>query len=559
MIKNMKVKTFIILSFLWILIILVILGSMSIFFMQRLANQTIDFYDGPHSIQVQLAEIQTDMANIGSAIKEAIAYKTDEKTQETTELLSGYLEQMNTRITYVKEHFDGDTSLITAADEAVAAWLAANDKIRGHMEKDQYDEALKVFQTEYLPAEDNMITSVSKISDYADSVTKSYYDTAKRSKVISLVVIIFMVVVAVALAVSVCIVMIKSIMIPLRKVQSVADAMSRGELNVAIDYESKNEFGELVQSIRRTTETVSAYVADIDGILNQMANQNMNIEIQQDYIGDFSPIKTSLERITLTLNSTISQIRDCSEQVAGGAEQVSSSSSILSQGASEQATTVEEISNNLEAVTENIQKNAAYTEETKALADHVGSQLEQGNAQMKELLDAISNINSASDQIAKIIKTIEDIAFQTNILALNAAVEAARAGVAGKGFAVVADEVRNLAGKSAEAAKSTTELIQNSIKAVQEGTEIAGSTAQTLESVVTGTVSIIGKVSQIAESSEEQAGAMAQVNSSMSQISQVVQTNSATAEETAAISEELSGQSQTLENLVFAFQLKDLR
>lgn len=556
MIKNIKIKTFLIISFSWILALMIMLGSASLFFSGRLATQTIDFYESPHTIQLEVSEIRIDMEEIASEIKNAMVYRTAEQTAKTTEMVSKSLDDMNRRIEVVESLFSGDASLLANADQAVQAWLAENDKLRSLMEKEEYDEAIQVFETSYLAAEASVQEAVIKVSDAAQEITLEYYETAKRSKRISLVVISAVVAVSVITTILACSSILRSIAIPLLKVRKAAEAMARGDLKHHVGFEGKNEFGQLAECMDKTVDTLSEYVEDISSVLGKISNKDMTAEVTGAYIGDFAPIKASLEKISHTLNQAMTEISESAELVSAGAEQVAASSQILSQGASEQASSATELSSNISEISSNVRQTADYTEQTNDLVSQVGSQLEHGNQQMDEMLSAMNEINSASDQIAKIIKTIEDIAFQTNILALNAAVEAARAGEAGKGFAVVADEVRNLAGKSADAAKSTAVLIQNTIGAVENGTRIADGTAKTLVTVVSGAHQITDMVSRLASMAEEQAAYLEQVNGAVKQITDVVQTNSATSEECAATSEEMSGQAQALKTLVSHYKIK---
>ncbi|MEG2088308.1 MAG: methyl-accepting chemotaxis protein, partial [Angelakisella sp.] len=264
----------------------------------------------------------------------------------------------------------------------------------------------------------------------------------------------------------------------------------------------------------------------------------------------------SIQQINSSLGSTLSQINNAAEQVASGSGQVASGAQALSQGATEQASSVEELSATITEIAGQVRQNAENTKNANEQAAIVKGEIENGDKQMRALAAAMQDINNSSGEIAKIIKTIEDIAFQTNILALNAAVEAARAGAAGKGFAVVADEVRNLASKSSEAAKNTTVLISHSIEAVGNGTRMADSTAGALDRITTGAAKISALVAQIAAASGEQAVSIAQVNEGVSQISDVVQNNSATAEESAAASEELSGQAGMMKELISKFHFK---
>ncbi|MEG0944475.1 MAG: methyl-accepting chemotaxis protein [Angelakisella sp.] len=318
-----------------------------------------------------------------------------------------------------------------------------------------------------------------------------------------------------------------------------------------------SEIGMLVYAITETKKTLQSYIGDISHKLSRMADNDMAIEVELDYIGDFAPIKESLIRIVSALNQTLSHINAAAEQLSDSAGQVSDSAQSLSEGAAEQAASVEELSAAISEISQQVKANAQHAAQASSKANLTGQELSRGNAHMTELMSAIEDINQKSGEIKKIIKTIDDIAFQTNILALNAAVEAARAGVAGKGFAVVADEVRNLAGKSSEAAKNTTALIEDSIKAVEAGSKIAVDTAAAMSGVVAMAQDVVLSIDRISDASSEQANSITQVTIGVEQISSVVQTNSATSEESAAASEELSGQAQTLKSLVGNFRLKD--
>lgn len=290
-----------------------------------------------------------------------------------------------------------------------------------------------------------------------------------------------------------------------------------------------------------------------------MASGDFTIEMDMDYLGEFASIKDSGNKIIGTLNDALSQIHRASNQVASGSEQVSSGAQSLSQGATEQASSIEELAATINELSEQVKQTAQNSGDINVLVEAAGNGVEGSNQQMKEMMSAMTRINESSSEIEKIIKTIEDIAFQTNILALNAAVEAARAGTAGKGFAVVADEVRSLASKSAEAAKDTTVLINHSLEAVAEGTRIARETQSSLLNVVEKAQKITVGMAKITEAASMQAEGIAQVTTGVDQISSVVQTNAATAEESAATSQELSSQSSLLKDLVGRFRLKDMR
>lgn len=345
---------------------------------------------------------------------------------------------------------------------------------------------------------------------------------------------------------------------PLREVEEAAQAMAKGDLKAEILHQGTDEIGQMAESMRQSVQILSAYIADIDRAMNEMANGNFDFEPTQSFIGDFKRIEDSITAMILELSSTLMQINIAADQVAAGADQVSAGAQSLAQGATEQASSVEELAASVAEVSEKLRHNAATSDRVSEVAQKTKSSVLLSNNQMQALMVAMEDIDTQAKEIGKIIKAIEDIAFQTNILALNAAVEAARAGSAGKGFAVVADEVRNLAAKSAQAAKNTTSLIERSVTAVHDGVNLAKSTAADLLEVVENSNETTHLIEQIAKATNEQSQALDMINTGLEQISSVVQTNSATSEESAAASEELSGQASLLKELTARFRLKQV-
>ena len=403
---------------------------------------------------------------------------------------------------------------------------------------------------------DQVVLRLVKIIERAELLNTEAKEHMNRAIRVMQTVVILCFLASLACLVSLIRYVLHNVVRPILLLTNESTPLAEGHLHLQFSYHGQNELGQLTATLGDALARIDDYVSDINRILAEMAQGNLNVKVSTTFIGDFRSIEESIEKMSTAVSEAIYQIDNATTQVTSGAEQISSSSQALAQGATEQASAVEELLASLEELSANARKNAKAAQEVQDNARQTDVQISTSNEQMSHMIAAMKDIHQSSQEIGKIISTIESIAFQTNILALNAAVEAARAGTAGKGFAVVADEVRSLASQSSEAAQATKVLIENSMNAVKRGADIVEEVSETMEETLRLAAQAGGQIDSIAKVVRDEAEALTQVTQGIEQISAVVQTNSASSEENSAISEELFSQSQILRSQTKAFKIK---
>ncbi|QHI72957.1 methyl-accepting chemotaxis protein [Aminipila terrae] len=509
--------------------------------------------------QGNIGRFNAELNNTRVLLRNIIIDTDVQQMKNDREAITKSFDKMNTYLAMVEKSIDSDKEkkeYQNIKDNIEKINSIADQEINLAMQN-KNAEAFSFLMEKGTPVVSNISASVETLMNEKTTTGNQLADELSAQGKMATIFILVVIFISLAVSFIIALIISRGISKPVTEMAYAAERMAEGDLSMQINIDSEDEIGQLGAAFIKSNQMISAYINDIKANLGKMAQGDLNIKMQQDFKGDFIELKNSMHSIAISLNDALTKINQAAEQVATGSDQVSDGSQALAQGATEQASTVEELSASIEEISDHIKKNAEHAAGASENVNLVSEEIEVSNNHMTEMVSAMAQINDSSSQIGKIIKTIEDIAFQTNILALNAAVEAARAGTAGKGFAVVADEVRNLATKSAEAAKDTTTLIENSMKQVENGTKIADETAESLRKVVERAKAVANIVENISQVSNRQSNAINEVTLGVEQISSVVQTNAATAEESAAASEELSGQAQTMKELVERFKLRN--
>lgn len=567
MFKSMNIKKKLIVSFVIVLILTSISGITSIFITNSVNTRYTDALNNYGFAQGDIGKLMTCINSINTSVHDSISYLDATAQRQEQDAYADQIGKIDELFNNVEATLQNPTTR-GYFNEAKNIWLQQYKPLAEQLitEGNSTDTAViasvqQKVNSQLNPLYDQMDEKLTAIMSDKVNSGKSLEIELQQSITLSMCFIALMIVVALIVSLVLGGKIANGIAQPIHACAKRLSDLSQGDLKSPVPvYDGKDEINLLSTSTREIVEGLVAIIKDEKYLLEEMGGGNFDLHTtcEERYIGDFRAILEAIRMINSHLSDTLSQININSEQVSNGSDQVSSAAQNLSQGAVEQASAVEMLATTISDISMQIGSNAENAVSASQKAREVGDEMEVSKQEMESMIAAMNEINSSSQEISKIIKTIEDIAFQTNILALNAAVEAARAGSAGKGFAVVADEVRNLASKSAEASKSTSDLIVASAKAVTNGMQIADKTAQTLLGAVDGVRQVVDIVNKISEASREQSDSVEQVTHNVDQISGVVQTNSATAEECAATSEELNSQAQMLKTLVGHFRLKNV-
>ncbi len=511
--NNLKIGTKLVSTFIIVALLAGVVGIVGVLNIKKVDKNYTELYENFGIATANIGKASTDFNSIRAMTRDILLSNTDEDKKN----YSNQIKELDKSVQInLKELYD---SLQTEAGQKAYASLTENlnkyneirDRVISISIAGQNEQAIELFYKEAIEPAKLAKQYIDELFELKETGgverSEEYAQDANNTVYIMIAVVIIAVIAAVLLGIFIS----RIISVPVKGLVIAAEKIADGDLNVDIKENSKDEIGMLALAFKKMSDN---------------------------------------------LNDVISSISSAAEQVSSGSRQVSDSSVALSQGATEQASSIEELTSSLEEISAQTRLNAENASQASSLAENVKTIALKGNKHMKEMLNAMDEINDSSSSISKIIKVIDEIAFQTNILALNAAVEAARAGQQGKGFAVVAEEVRNLAARSANAAKETTDMIEGSIRKVEGGTKIANETAEALGLIVEGVAKAADLVGSIAEASNEQAAGIEQINQGIMQVSQVIQANSATSEESAAASEELSSQAEVLSEQVERFTLK---
>ena len=559
--RDLKVSKKLTISYTIILTLLIMSCVVSIVDFIRLGGQIETFYDGPFTVNDSASVINSNFERMQKSVYRSISNTDSDIVKEAITDARNSAAIIQEQLPVVKTHFMGDQQIIDRLDAALAKLAPMREHVLTLASEDKKAEAAEYMEHNNIIAIQEAQVELNSLIESGNKKGENLVSGLREKQAMAVFTVIILGGISVAVSVVFGVYITHGITQPVTELEQATRAMAKGEFStVRVAYDSRDELGSLAGDIRSMVKTLTDVIQNETYILNEMAEGNFSVHSERDeyYIGEFEQLLRSMKKINRGLSELLLQISQSADNVAASSEQVSSGSQNLAQGTTEQAASVEELTGMMSEISDQAYRNSRDAQEASEKAQMVKENATESSRSMQEMVKAMAEISGKSDEIRKIVKTIEDFSFQTNILALNAAVEAARAGDRGKGFSVVANEVRSLANQSSAASKSTAALIQSSLQAVENGRKIANETDNALAEVVSGIDNVSELLFHITDASSKQFDANRQVTENINLISEVVQTNSATAEACAAASEELASQAQLLKELVSHFKLADL-
>ena len=551
--KNVKIKTLMIVSFIITFVLMAAVAVAALLSIRAVHDSYEAVLNQPVALTDAVQESAESVNLIARQLRDMALFGYDSTTSAD---ISNSVANIDVQLNTILSLYNGGDNLAQNYIDAVDAYEEVLLSTESALRANNVDRALTIIETQGGPALEQALSAREALAQQVYALGLQATEAVDARILRDIILIVVLVVLTILVSVILNVQQLTSILKPLQTAEEAVVAFSKGELSRNVDYDANNEIGAMCAAVRDSQAIVSSIIGDIVSVTQRLSDGDLTMEIDRDYPGEFAPIKANLEELFDRLNSTMGNILQASDQVAAGADQVSTGAQGLAQGATEQASAVEELSATINEIDKSAQDNLNLAKTAQSKSHEAAGQVEVSNSRMQEMEQAMRDILTGQKDIEKIIETIENIAFQTNILALNAAVEAARAGSAGKGFAVVADEVRNLASKSDQAAKQTKKLIEDSMSYVDRGSQLVSDVVKSMEKTVESASVAISYMEQLADSSIAQADSIAQLTTGVDQISAVVQTNSATSEESAAASEELSSQAVVMKQMIQKFRLR---
>lgn len=556
--RKLKVGTKLKYAFTTVIVTLAIAVVVSLVSIVKMNVDTYKFYKEAYANSTLQMEIRKDIQLVGKYILWSMTTDDASSTQSYSNLAQKYADQVGKNVTALEKSYN-DKKKVAELKDAIEELKKQRAAVVELAKRNKNDEALALFNSDYNDATEKIQDILVDIGKVASAEAKSQYTSARVTGLVSIILMILIGAGTVAFSTVIRTTITGIMLKPIQELESAAEKLKAGQLDVEINYESPDELGKLAGNFRQACKTLEVIVQDTSYLLGEMAEGNFNVSSNnpQIYIGNFRQQYESISKLKHELSDTLTQINEASEQVASGSGQLAGGAQALAEGATDQAGAVEELTATVESVSGIAESSAESASGAYQMVRTAVEQADQSREELQALTNAMERISSTSQEIQNIIGSIEEIASQTNLLSLNASIEAARAGEAGKGFAVVADQIGKLAGDSAQAAVNTRDLIEKSLQEIENGNQITEKTVAALNKILESMNDFANAVKGASESSIEQANMLKQIEQGIEQISSVVQSNSAAAEETSATSQELSAQSEGLKNLVGRFKLAE--